>query len=64
MMCIVKGFKNYHNSDCVAYHYESQTRNEDPENIKKLNLLNIQIDVFMTPKLVLMCHSLELKNVL
>jgi GT2 family glycosyltransferase len=37
MMCIVKGFKNYHNSDCVAYHYESQTRNEDPENIKKLN---------------------------
>jgi GT2 family glycosyltransferase len=38
MMCIVKGFKNYNNSDCVAYHYESQTRNEDPENIKKLNL--------------------------
>ena len=36
-MSIVKGFENYNNSDCVAYHYESQTRNEDPDNIKKLN---------------------------
>ena len=37
IMCITKGFKNYNNGDCVAYHYESQTRNEDPENMKKLN---------------------------
>jgi GT2 family glycosyltransferase len=36
MMCLSRGLKNYHNSDCVAYHYESQTRNEDPENLKKL----------------------------
>jgi len=46
IMCLTKGFKNYNNSDCVAYHYESQTRNEDPENLTKLsydynnNLLN------------------------
>ncbi len=32
------GFKNFICGDCVAYHYESQTRNEDPENLKKLNL--------------------------
>jgi GT2 family glycosyltransferase len=31
------GFENYVNSDCVAYHYESVTRNVDPENLKKLN---------------------------
>jgi GT2 family glycosyltransferase len=28
---------NYVCSECVAYHYESQTRNEDPENSMKLN---------------------------
>jgi GT2 family glycosyltransferase len=38
IMCLSKGLKNYNNSDCVAYHYESQTRNEDPENLKKLSL--------------------------
>jgi GT2 family glycosyltransferase len=37
IICISKGFKNYQNSDCVAYHYESQTRNEDPENLNKLS---------------------------
>jgi GT2 family glycosyltransferase len=31
------GFTNYLCGDCVAYHYESQTRNEDPDNLKKLN---------------------------
>jgi len=30
------GLKNYTCSDCVAYHYESQTRNDDPENLEKL----------------------------
>ena len=38
IMCLSKGFKNFNNSDCVAYHYESQTRNEDPENLKKLSI--------------------------
>ena len=38
LMCIVKGLENFNNSDCVAYHYESQTRNEDPDNLKKLNI--------------------------
>ena len=37
IMTIVKGFKNYHNSDCVAYHYESQTRNEDPLKLANTN---------------------------
>jgi GT2 family glycosyltransferase len=27
---------NYVCSNCVAYHYESTTRNEDPDNLKKL----------------------------
>jgi GT2 family glycosyltransferase len=36
VMCLSRGFKNYNNSDCVSYHYESQTRNEDPENMNKL----------------------------
>lgn len=31
------GLTNYLCGDCVAYHYESQTRNEDPEDIIKLN---------------------------
>jgi GT2 family glycosyltransferase len=38
LMCIVKGLENFNNSDCVAYHYESQTRNEDPDNLKKINM--------------------------
>jgi GT2 family glycosyltransferase len=33
---ISMGLKNYTCSDCVAYHYESQTRNDDPENLEKL----------------------------
>ena len=32
------GLKNYLCGDCVAYHYESKTRNEDPENISKLKI--------------------------
>jgi GT2 family glycosyltransferase len=31
------GFENFQNGDCVAYHYESLSRNLDPENIQKLN---------------------------
>lgn len=34
--CITLGYENHNNGELVAYHYESQTRNEDPENIKKL----------------------------
>jgi GT2 family glycosyltransferase len=30
------GLKNYHCGECVAYHYESKTRNEDPKNLDKL----------------------------
>jgi hypothetical protein len=36
MMCLVKGFENFNNGECVAYHYESQTRNDDPKNMEKL----------------------------
>ena len=36
IMSITNGYKNYINSDCVSYHYESTTRNEDPDNLKKL----------------------------
>lgn len=32
------GYENYTNSDCVAYHYESQTRNEDETKLQKLQL--------------------------
>ena len=30
------GLKNYNCGECVAYHYESKTRNEDPKNLDKL----------------------------
>jgi GT2 family glycosyltransferase len=30
------GLKNYLCGECVAYHYESKTRNEDPKNLDKL----------------------------
>lgn len=36
--CIVHGFKNYMDCNSVAYHHESKTRNEDPDNLKKLNI--------------------------
>ena len=36
MICLAKGFENFNNGECVAYHYESQTRNDDPENMEKL----------------------------
>ena len=38
LRCITMGFKNYYDGSLVAYHYESQTRNEDSENISKLQL--------------------------
>jgi len=34
--CVTLGLENYLCSDCVAYHYESQTRNEDSEKLDKL----------------------------
>jgi GT2 family glycosyltransferase len=34
--CITLGLENYLCSDCVAYHYESQTRNDDLNKIEKL----------------------------
>jgi GT2 family glycosyltransferase len=36
LKCLVSGLKNYFTGDSVAYHYESQTRNEDPDDVKKL----------------------------
>jgi len=36
MKCILLGYINFNDGNIVAYHYESQTRNDDSENIKKL----------------------------
>jgi GT2 family glycosyltransferase len=35
-VCIVKGLNNYNDGRLVAYHYESQTRNEDQEKQNKM----------------------------
>ena len=35
---LLSGFKNYLDSNSVAYHYESKTRNEDPDNMRKLTV--------------------------
>jgi len=37
LKCITLGLKNYISGKSVAYHYESMTRNDDPNNLKKLN---------------------------
>ena len=34
---LTSGYDNYYDGSLVAYHYESQTRNEDQDNLKKLN---------------------------
>ena len=36
IMTLCMGLVNYLSGDCVAYHYESTTRNQDPDNLKKL----------------------------
>lgn len=36
--CILFGLKNYLDTNSVAYHFESKTRGEDPENLQKLNM--------------------------
>lgn len=36
LKAICNGYINLFDSNSVIYHYESQTRNEDPENLKKL----------------------------
>jgi GT2 family glycosyltransferase len=33
--CLSLGYENYNDSNLVAYHYESQTRKDDSEDIKK-----------------------------
>lgn len=38
LKCIISGYKNYLDNNSVAYHYESKTRNDDPDNLKKLNI--------------------------
>ena len=37
LKCILLGYDNYYDSNLVTYHYESQTRNEDPDNMSKLS---------------------------
>lgn len=37
LKCIIHGFKNYLDCNSVAYHFESKTRSNDPDNLKKLN---------------------------
>lgn len=34
--CVINGLENYYDGNLVAYHLESQSRNEDPKNIEKL----------------------------
>lgn len=34
--CILSGYENYNDGSLVAYHYESQSRNDDPDDIEKL----------------------------
>jgi GT2 family glycosyltransferase len=36
LLCITHGYENYISGKSVAYHYESQTRKEDPNDINKL----------------------------
>jgi GT2 family glycosyltransferase len=36
IQCLNLNLKNYLCSDCVSYHYESVTRNEDSNNLQKL----------------------------
>ena len=36
LKCLLLGYNNYYDGSLVSYHYESQTRNEDPEIINKL----------------------------
>jgi GT2 family glycosyltransferase len=33
--CLLSGLKNYTDSSCVGYHYESQTRNDEKEKNEK-----------------------------
>ena len=37
LKCLMLGLDNYCNSNLVSYHYESQTRNNDVDKIKKVN---------------------------
>lgn len=35
--CMLLGLNNYNDGSLVAYHYESQSRNDDPDDSEKLN---------------------------
>jgi GT2 family glycosyltransferase len=37
LKCLMLGLDNYCNSNLVSYHYESKTRNNDVDKIKKVN---------------------------
>jgi len=43
LKCVTLGFDNYYDGSLVAYHLESQTRNEDSDN-----LLKVQTDYFQS----------------
>jgi GT2 family glycosyltransferase len=38
LKCVCLGYKNFLSGNAVSYHYESQTRNDDQDNLQKLNL--------------------------
>ena len=37
LKCITLGLKNYYSGKSVAYHYESQTRKDDENDLKNLS---------------------------
>jgi GT2 family glycosyltransferase len=36
LICLLSGYENYNDGSLVAYHFESQSRNDDPEDNNKL----------------------------
>jgi GT2 family glycosyltransferase len=63
LKCILIGLKNYMDSNSVAYHFESKTRGEDPENLEKLSIdYGERLIPFILPNLDKLKNYLIIKN--
>ena len=58
LKCLVLGYKNYLSGNAVSYHYESQTRNDDEDNLKKLNF---DYNNFLVPFIIKNVNKLKEK---
>lgn len=63
LQCVINGYENYLDSNSVAYHYESKTRNQDQNKLSKLQIdYNLRLNPFIANNYDKLKHKIVFVN--